>query len=291
MSHLPNSLAGRLTSLTERRSIVRHALDRASSVRSYDQDGRLRVASAVLTRACVSPYLGSEIPDYDVLGLNPQATYALLRPVEELRKALAGFNGLPVMSRHIPVSADDHQPGLVIGSTGSDAKIVGDTLTNSLVIWAQSGIDMIESGQARSLSCGYRYTPVMQSGQYMGVFYQGFMKDLIPNHLAVVDEPRVMGAMVGDAAIPNSQTTETDDMDIEKLMNFLSGKLSQEDLIAVGKMLAGNDDDDLVAGADDMPDTGIQRPNGPLQAADRRRTSLPSFDQMFPNAVRLKSSF
>jgi len=288
MSHLPNSLAGRLTSLTERRSIVRHALDRASSVRSYDQDGRLRVASAVLTRSCVSPYLGSEIPDYDVLGLNPQATYMLLRPVEELRKALATFNGLPILSRHTPVSADDHQPGLVIGATGSDARLIGDELTNSLVIWAQSGIDMIESGRARSLSCGYRYVPIMQSGQFMGTPYQGYMKNIQANHLAVVDEPRIAGAIVGDAAIPTAKTTETDDVDIEKLMAFLGDKLSQEDLIAVGKILAGNDDD-VMAGDEPPPFKGAPRVGGTM-VGDARRKAAADFDARYPNRQRARGT-
>jgi hypothetical protein len=70
-------------------SIVRLALDR--SVRSYDSDRRLRVATAVLTRACVSPYLGGEVPDYRSLGLTASRVYQLLRPERELRAALDGF--------------------------------------------------------------------------------------------------------------------------------------------------------------------------------------------------------
>jgi hypothetical protein len=284
MTHLPNSLATRLASLTERRSIVRHALDRAGSVRSYDQDGRLRVSTAVITKACVSPYLGSEIPDYEQIGLNPSATYMMLRPADELRKALATFNNIPILSRHVPVSAEDHQPGLVIGATGSDAKITGDELTNSLVIWALEGIDMIESGRARSLSCGYRYTAVMQPTSFMGVRADGFMKNILANHLAVVDEPRVMGAMVGDSKPTFAKDT---DMDPEKLMNFLASKLSQEDLITVGKMLAGNDDDGMAS--DDPPPFKGRPETGGTMTGDRRRKAAADFDARYPGRSKLRA--
>ena len=181
---------------------VRLALDR--SVRSYDSDGRLRVATAVLTRACVSPYLGAEVPNYQALGLSASRVYQLLRPEQELRAALAGFNGLPILTRHVPVSADDYRGDLVVGSTGSSAILVNGEVTNSLMIWASPGIDLIESGAARSLSCGYAYTPVMQSGSFQGRPYQILMTDIKPNHLALVAEPRVAGAMVGDA-MPRSK--------------------------------------------------------------------------------------
>jgi uncharacterized protein len=178
-------------------SVVRLALDR--SVRSYDSDGRLRVATAVLTRACVSPYLGAEVPDYRSLGLTASRVYQLLRPERELRAALDGFNGLPILTRHVPVSADDHRGDLVVGSTGSSAALLNGEVSNSLTIWASPGIDLIESEAARSLSCGYAYTPVMQSGSFQGRPYQILMTDIQPNHVALVAEPRVAGAMVGDS--------------------------------------------------------------------------------------------
>lgn len=41
------------------------------SVRSFDQDGRLRVREANISRACVNPYAGDEIPGWERLGLDP----------------------------------------------------------------------------------------------------------------------------------------------------------------------------------------------------------------------------
>ena len=268
------------------RSIVRLANDR--SVRSYDQDGRLRVSSAVLTKACVSDYLGNELPNFESLGLNPQATYSLLRPAEELRAALSTFNNIPILSTHVPVNAADHQPSLVIGATGSDAKLTGDELTNSLVIWAQSGIDMIESGRARSLSVGYYYVPQMQSGQFMGVPYQGVMRDIVANHLAVVDQPRVMGAQVGDAAPRlNRRLIMADSDDArDKLLTFLAGKLDGNDLLQVIRIVDGADDDET-----DEAEAKVQAADRRRQASDAKIRSM-AVDaerrrKMFPHAERV----
>jgi hypothetical protein len=45
------------------------AMDR--SVREYDTSGRMHVETANICRACVSPYRGEEIPDWQSLGLDP----------------------------------------------------------------------------------------------------------------------------------------------------------------------------------------------------------------------------
>jgi hypothetical protein len=96
------------------------AFDRAS-VRTYDRDGRLHVEITNISKAAVNPYIGREIPDYQALGLDPGKIYKLLRDPDELAKAAPTFNNIPLLSRHQPVTADDHKPDLVIGSTSTDA--------------------------------------------------------------------------------------------------------------------------------------------------------------------------
>ena len=59
------------------------------SVRSVDADGRMHVALANISKANVCPYHGSEIPDFDKLGLEAQTTYMLYRDPQELKKAAA----------------------------------------------------------------------------------------------------------------------------------------------------------------------------------------------------------
>ena len=98
------------------------AFDRAPVLdRSVDQDGRLRVTAAPISKAAVNPYLGSEIPGFENLGLEPDRIYFVLRPADELSKAASTFNGIPLLSEHAPISADDHPHELVVGALGTDA--------------------------------------------------------------------------------------------------------------------------------------------------------------------------
>ena len=87
------------------------AFDR--SARHVDVDGRLHVAASHISKAAVNPYYGREIPGADTLGLDPARVYQLLRDPEELAKAAPTFNNLPLLSKHVPVSALDdasHMP-------------------------------------------------------------------------------------------------------------------------------------------------------------------------------------
>lgn len=179
------------------------AMDRArSSVRSFDADGRLRVAVSPISKANVCEYLGREIPGHAKLGLKPDRVYKLLRDPAELEKAVETFNGLPVLSDHVPVDAFDdnsHMPDLVVGATGTDAAIDGEYLTNSLVIWARPSIDGIVNDEKRELSSAYRYSPDMTPGKYNGVDYDGVMRDIIGNHVALVFKGRAgSDVIVGD---------------------------------------------------------------------------------------------
>jgi hypothetical protein len=154
------------------------AFDR-SSVRSYDHDGRLHVEATNLSKAIVNPYIGREIPGYQALGLEPDRVYQLLRDPGELAKAAATFNNVPLLSRHVPVTADDHKPDLVIGSTGTDAAFEAPYLRNSLVVWARDAIDDIESDVKKELSSAYRYradmTPAAKSIFIMCFQTAGFL--------------------------------------------------------------------------------------------------------------------
>ena len=125
-----------MPSVSERqhRAEARHGLafDRAS-VRTYDRDGRLHVEISNISKAAVNPYTGREIPDYKALGLGPDKVYKLLRDPDELAKATPTFNDIPVLSRHLPITADDHKPDLVIGSGIPKARLI-----RPLAVWARA---------------------------------------------------------------------------------------------------------------------------------------------------------
>ena len=144
------------------------AMDR----RTIDQDGHLTVSSSVISAKTVSPYLGSEIPDYQRLGLDPSATYMLYRPASELKKAADSFAGKPLLSRHRPVTADDHDTDLVVGAVADpvwDAK--AGVLRASLTVWDADAIRGIQDGTQADLSAAYRYRAVPEAGEFKGQRY------------------------------------------------------------------------------------------------------------------------
>lgn len=174
--------------LLERRQGVL-AFDRGS-VRTYDQDGRLHVQSSHISKANICPYIGHEIPNFKALGLDPDKIYNLLRDPAELKKAAPTFNGIQILRRHIPVNSEDHQPYDVIGATGTDCEFNEPYLDNSLHIWPNNDISGIEDESKVQLSSAYRYTADMTPGTYKGENFDGVMRDIIGNHVAVVEEGR-----------------------------------------------------------------------------------------------------
>jgi len=170
------------------------------SLRSYDQDGRLHVESSNISKATVNPYYGSEIPNYQQLGLDPKKVYYLLRDPEELEKAAPTFNNLPLLSKHIPVSADEPQKEVIAGTTGSDTVFEDGYLKCSLAVWDAEAIAGIESGEQVELSSAYHYTADMTAGEFEGRHYDGVMRDIVGNHVALVDVGRAgRDVVVSDA--------------------------------------------------------------------------------------------
>lgn len=189
-------------------TFYRFAFDRKTdgeTVRSKDADNRLHIATANISKCCVSPYLGREIPGWRALGLDPDRIYRLFRHPEELAKAAGSFSNLQVLSEHVPVSADDHQPEKTIGSLGTNAVYEHPYLKNSLVFWSKPAIDAIESEEMKELSSAYRYRADMTPGVYEDPDegpqeYDGVMRDIVGNHVALVEEGRAgPDVVVGDS--------------------------------------------------------------------------------------------
>jgi hypothetical protein len=185
----------------------RLAFDRAS-VRTIDKDGRLHVAITNISKAIVNPYLGSEIPNAEALGLDPQKVYQLLRDPAELAKAAPTFNSVPLVVVHKPSFAGDHPREIVVGTTGSDTVFEAPYLKTSLAVWDGEGIDLIESKTQQELSSGYSYVADMTPGTYDDVPYDGVMREIRGNHVALVAAGRAgPDVIVGDSKL--EQTTMT----------------------------------------------------------------------------------
>jgi uncharacterized protein len=242
------------------------ALDR-NSVRRLDADGRMHVDQSNISKATVNPYRGSEIPDAEALGLDPNRVYRLLRHPDELAKAVPTFNNLPILSEHQPVSADEHPAELVIGSTGTDAAFEPPYLKNSLVFWPQSAIDAIESGQKRELSSAYRYTADMTPGVYEGMPYDGVMRNIVGNHVACVVEGRAgHDVVVGDQK-PASMIEE------EKRMKLPSVVVAALKLAPDSKLAADANIEEIMPLIETLVEGMSNGNGGGMETADQTTTA------------------
>ncbi|CNF26073.1 Uncharacterized protein conserved in bacteria [Yersinia nurmii] len=168
---------------------VKFAFDR-ESVRTYDADGMMHVALTPISKANVCVYYGKEIPDTEALGLDPNKAYRLLRDPEELRKAAPTFNNKPVLNKHLPFTVVNPPKESIVGSTGTDAKFDPPYLYNSMGIHDLDSIMGVETERQKEISSSYRYRLDLTPGVYEGEAYDGVMRDIVCNHVAIVPSGR-----------------------------------------------------------------------------------------------------
>ncbi|HAT1515417.1 TPA: DUF2213 domain-containing protein [Morganella morganii] len=194
----------------------RLAFDR--SMRSKDGNGHLIVERTVLSKAAVNSYRGKEIPGFESLGLDPEKVYYLLRDPAELERAAKTFSKKQLLIRHVPVDSDEPQKEDTIGTIGSDITFESGMLYGDLCVWDGYAIDLIESEKMKELSAGYGYTPDMTPGEYEGQHYDGVMRNIFGNHVALVERGRIGR----DAIISDHQT-----VDLETEMKLKKGALPE----------------------------------------------------------------
>jgi len=162
------------------------AFDR-SSARSFDIDGRMRVDVCNISKATVNPYYGREIPGFEKLGLDADKFYRLYRAPEELAKAAPTFRGVQLLDDHVPVDARNPKMDRTAGAIGTEVRFEHPYLKAPLVVWTQAAIDAILAKKSAQLSCSYRYRPDMTPGTSPeGLEYDGVMRDIMANHVALV---------------------------------------------------------------------------------------------------------
>lgn len=211
------------------------AFDRQSA-RSIDADGRLHVSKTNISKANVCPYFGREIPNWQQLGLDGDKVYRLYRDPEELAKGAGTFSNLPILNKHIPVTVDAPQKDNVVGSIGSDVVFDAPYLQASLCVWDAAAIAGVESEKQCELSCGYRYDPDMTPGTTSdGEAYDGVMRNIRGNHLALVEVGRAGPDVVVADSSPFHKPKETPAMKMTKLgkalalsLQGLSPKIAQD---------------------------------------------------------------
>lgn len=200
-----------------------HAMDESEN-RYTDNNGHLIVKRTVITKAAVNPYRGSEIPDSERLGLDPNKIYYLLRCPVELERGMSTFSAIQLLLRHIPVDAKDPQKESTVGAIGSEFDMDDEGRVWAMLrVHDQEGIDYIQSGKMQELSAGYAYTPDMTAGVYNGEHYDGVMRNIQGNHVAIVERGRIGR----DAIVADYMPNEIEDYLMTKQVKIKQGSLEK----------------------------------------------------------------
>ncbi len=185
------------------------ACDSALKNRRYDADGRLHILRTPISKATVNPYYGHEIPESKNLGLEPERVYYLLRDPGELAKAAPSFARNQLMFKHTAVSADDPKQDSIAGTVGSDVEFQAPYLIADLCLWDAEAIAGVETDTVRELSSSYRYRADMTPGMYEGQRYDGVMRDIQGNHVALVKAGRAgSDVMAADSEMETRMETK-----------------------------------------------------------------------------------
>jgi hypothetical protein len=183
------------------------------TVRRFDVDGRMHVEACNISKANVCPYFGREIPNYQLLGLEANKIYQLYRDPDELARAAPSFQRLQLMMLHTVVNADQPKMLVTCGTIGSDVAFDSPYLKSSIAVWTKEAIKLIESEKQAALSCSYRYRADMTPGHSPeGVAYDGVMRDIMGNHVALVEK----GRAGPDVVVSDSQPVELPKMPFKR---------------------------------------------------------------------------
>ena len=165
------------------------------SARKVDQNGFVSLEKCPISRAGVFPYLGSQI---DPAGTDPTVEpgkiYMVLRSEEELSKpeTLASFRRIPLIEEHemlgkngTPVEKRPPQ-----GTLGDLVTFENGIMYSTMSIWSEVVKAALSAGK-KQLSTGYQCDFVRAAGSYLGKLYDFAQKNILGNHIAVVQEGRM----------------------------------------------------------------------------------------------------
>lgn len=197
----------------------------SKSVRSFDKDGLMHVSKTPITKANVCKYQGKEIPDYEQLGLDPNKWYRMYRDPEELKKGADTFNNKPVLNQHIGFTPLAPPKDAIVGMTGDDVVFEHPYLYQSMTIYDAAMQAGIESDKHREISSSYYWRADMTPGTSPeDEEYDGVMRDLSCNHVAIVPD----GRAGSDVLVYDSKPKVKVMSKISQIMRALKGKLASD---------------------------------------------------------------
>ncbi len=200
---------------------MKFALD---TKRRIDENGFLHVGLSNISKECVSPYYGYEIPNYKEHKIIPDKVYYAYRSAYELNLAVDTFNGLPLLRGHYIEHAENPQKEHRVGSLGTECCFSEPYLQNTIVVTDAEAIRKIENGERVELSAAYAYNPIFDSGTYKGQKYDFIMTNIRGNHVALVEEGRVGS----DVVVADSNSINKNEKKVSKINDELIQKDKEE---------------------------------------------------------------
>jgi hypothetical protein len=169
----------------------------SGSAREIDTNGWITVYDNPLSKVGVFPYSGATV------GGDPSKIYQVYRPEEELSNPITikSFTNIPWVDDHPGVLLGNSDEGLTPAEKKGIQGIIGEQvyfkdgiLYGNIKIFSETLANLINSGK-KQLSVGYQCMYEIVSGVWNGIPYDAIQRQILGNHLALVQEGR-MGKQV-----------------------------------------------------------------------------------------------
>ena len=166
------------------------------SARKYDSNGWAEIKDNPISRTGVFPYLGKQID----ASLDPEKIYMVYRPQEELsnQDTIDSFKLIPWVNLHPLKLLGPKEAGRmpaeekgIEGVIGENVYFDGEFLRGNIKLFSDNLQDIVDSGEAAELSCGFGCKYKLSSGIFNGIQYDAIQHTIRGNHLASVPEGRM----------------------------------------------------------------------------------------------------
>lgn len=151
----------------------------------------------------------------------------------------------PLTLLHPGVVTPDNIEKVQVGSVGSDIYTDSYRVYIDLAATKKDGIEAVEDGTARSLSCGYKCDIEWTSGTWMGMPFDCIQRNIRYNHVALVPTPRAgdgNAIRMDGAGEPDPKNPKSfEQHNQEEGMNFKTIHLDGADFQAEPQVIAALD--------------------------------------------------
>ena len=218
-----------------------------------DNNGFVEIKRNPISCVGVYDYLGDGLP----YPAEPGKMYQVFRAEEELSRpeTLDSLRLMPLIDDHTPLGNDgsDASEVGIHGVIGESVEYDNGTIYATIKIHSGEMMDKIESGK-RHLSAAYNCERVHQPGNWMGKAYDFIQKNILFNHVALVDQGR-MGdlAMVLDRQeiILNSEGKKVEQDKLDRVLSMLETLIAAMSSKAESVVSDEKPDDEVVEDAEE----------------------------------------